>query len=176
MSNFIVTRSGRRFYYEDITEDSIDIDDIAHALSNTCRYGGHIDRFYSVAQHSVIVSELVPAEYRMAALLHDASEAYISDIVSPAKRMLGDYQKLEAKITEAINKKFNIDTHNEIIKKADLNALYAEAMQFYGSVDGWNIDDYAFSHPITPFQPKDAKELFLHRYGIYGYDDFLRRS
>lgn len=172
MSNFIVTNSGKRFYYENIVPESIDINDIAHALSNICRYGGHIKKFYSVAQHSVIVSKLVPDEYRLAALLHDASEAYLSDIVSPAKRMLNDYKNLEKNITSIIDKRFNVNTHNEVIKTADLKALYAEAMYFYGNVDGWNIDEFECSYPIVPFSQKDAKELFLQMFSIYAYDDF----
>lgn len=164
MSNFIVTNSGKRFYYENIVPDNIDIKDIAHALSNICRYGGHIKKFYSVAQHSVIVSELVPQEYKLAALLHDASEAYLNDIVSPAKRMLGDYIKLEKSITSIIDDKFNINTHNDVIKIADLKALYAEAMEFYGSVDGWNIDDFHHEQKIDPLPPLESKQLFLERY------------
>lgn len=164
MSNFIITNSGKRFYYEDITADSIDIQDIAHALSNICRFGGHVDTFYSVAQHSVIVSELVPKQHKLAALLHDASEAYLSDIVSPAKRMLNDYKALEKHVSLNIGSKFKVDTHHCYIKAADLQALYAEAMLFFGTVDGWNIDDFATKLNIEPLGPAEAKLLFLEHY------------
>lgn len=164
MSNFIMIYSRKKFYYENISSDSIDIADIAHALSNICRFGGHVDRFYSVAQHSVIVSDLVPQEHKLAALLHDASEAYLSDIVSPAKRILDDYKKLETKVTWTINRKFGIDTSHEYIKLADRQALYAEAMTFFGTVDDWNIDDFYHKREIEPLGPLEAKELFMKTY------------
>lgn len=160
----MITNSHKRFYYENITPQSIDIMDIAHALSNTCRFGGHVNEFYSVAQHSVFVSNLVPSKYQLAALLHDASEAYLSDIVSPAKRMLEDYKSLEADVMQAIEKKFNINTKVTVIKLADTNALYAEALHFYGNVKEWGIDDFHNDYKIEPLEPKRAKEQFLQRY------------
>jgi len=164
MSNFIMTNSHKKFYYENIDANSIDIMDIAHALSNICRFGGHVDSFYSVAQHSVIVSELVPQEYKLAALLHDASEAYLSDIVTPAKRILDDYKSLEAIITCSIDSRFGVDTSHECIKLADRKILYAEAINFFGTVKDWNIDDFYCNRKIEPLGPKEAKELFLKTY------------
>ena len=81
----MVTYTGKEFYPLDPNPADIDIKDIAHALSNCCRFAGHIKSFYSVAQHSVIVSELCEPENALAGLLHDASEAYLSDIARPVK-------------------------------------------------------------------------------------------
>ena len=64
----------------------IDLRDIAHALGNICRFGGHSRRYYSVAEHSILVASLVPEPLRLPALLHDAAEAYLGDIITPIKR------------------------------------------------------------------------------------------
>lgn len=81
---WIVTYTGKKFYPLDPDPDSIDIVDIAHALSNTCRFSGHTKKFYSVAQHSYCVS-LLCGEHALYGLLHDASEAYLHDISTPVK-------------------------------------------------------------------------------------------
>ena len=76
-ANFIATYSGNRFYFDDIMANDVNIQEIAHALSHLCRFGGHVREFYSVAQHSVLVSLLAPPEHALGALLHDATEAYV---------------------------------------------------------------------------------------------------
>ncbi|MCX2657579.1 hypothetical protein OQ617_16870 [Klebsiella pneumoniae] len=74
--SFIKTFSGKHFYYDRINKDDIDINDIAVSLSNICRFAGHLSHFYSVAQHAVLCSQLVPQEFAFEALMHDATEAY----------------------------------------------------------------------------------------------------
>lgn len=95
--DWMITASGRRFWPLDPREDEVDFGDIAHALSNTCRYGGHVRTFYSVAEHSVLLCrhlrETTPHTMlgrRLAkwALLHDASEAYFADVIRPVKRFV----------------------------------------------------------------------------------------
>lgn len=113
--------------------DDIDIRDLAHALANLCRFAGHTREFFSVAQHSVIVSRLCPPELRLAALLHDAGEAFIGDIPSPVKSIMSAAALDEIKLIEltllcAIGRKFDVDmTPNPVVKHADLCALRAEA-------------------------------------------------
>ncbi len=87
---FILTYTGKVFHYGYIEPDSIDIRDIAHALSHLCRYTGHTSMFYSVAQHSLLVSEKMPGgpADKLAGLLHDAAEAYVNDLASPLKRYI----------------------------------------------------------------------------------------
>ena len=93
---WIATHAGRRFYFEAPHPDDVDITDVAHALSNLCRFTGHVNRFYSVAEHSINVSLLVPPEDALQGLLHDAHEAYIGDCSSPLKRAIGyDYRRLD---------------------------------------------------------------------------------
>jgi len=81
--HWITTYTGKRFHYLDPQPEEIDIVDIAHALSLTCRFGGHCKEFYSVAEHSIRVAEIVPKEFQLLALLHDAGEAYTGDVQSP---------------------------------------------------------------------------------------------
>ncbi len=92
--SFIKTFSGKHFYYDRINKDDIVINDIAVSLSNICRFAGHLSHFYSVAQHAVLCSQLVPQEFAFEALMHDATEAYCQDIPAPLKRLLGNDSNL----------------------------------------------------------------------------------
>jgi hypothetical protein len=89
--------------------EQIDILDIAHALANTCRFGGHTREFYSVAQHSIMVAELVPPELKLQALMHDAAEAYLTDIPTPIKKRLPGYVELEDNLMKVIAARFGFD-------------------------------------------------------------------
>src|SRR3990167_6893828 len=82
---YIVTGSGAKFYLKECNVKDIPIEDIAHALAFHNRFNGHLDRFYSVAEHCVRVSYLVPQEHALWGLVHDMSEAFIPDIPSPFK-------------------------------------------------------------------------------------------
>lgn len=113
------------------TEDMINIKDISNALSKICRFGGQIDQFYTVAQHSCLVSCLVSKSIEKEGLLHDASEAYLGDMISPLKHMLPDYKKIESCFEAVIAKKFSLRTDvKDFIKDADLWALEMEHEYF----------------------------------------------
>jgi len=99
--------SGIRFYPFDPKEEEIDIIDIAHALSNLCRFSGHTKKFYSVGQHCILVSELC-GEYKLEGLMHDASEAYLSDVPRPVKMMLPQYKVCETTLMKTIFKRFKL--------------------------------------------------------------------
>ena len=127
-ASWIETASGKRFSFLEPDPDSIDIHDIAYALSNLCRYTGHCRSFYSVAEHSVYVASLLPSDLRLSGLLHDAAEAYLGDVNSPLKRLLPDFKKIEHGVEEAIAKKFNLPYPFAAgVKHADLQQLRTEA-------------------------------------------------
>lgn len=106
----------------------IDIEDIAEGLSKLCRFSGQCKRFYSVATHSIMVSKTVPNHLRLAALLHDATEAYLGDVIKPLKNLLPDYQKIEYLWESAIKSKFKL-YHN----KKDLSLIKAEDCKWYST-------------------------------------------
>lgn len=110
------------------TTEMICIEDIAHALSFQCRFGGHLPKFYSVAQHSLNCSYLIEDKsLKLTALLHDASEAYLLDIPSPIKKGLSNYKEIENKLMALIADKFGFGWPlPEAIKKVDELMLQLE--------------------------------------------------
>ena len=94
-NTWFLTTTGRQFWPASPDPEQIQIEDIAHALSNLCRFGGHTREFYSVAQHSVLVSQNVPDDLRLVGLMHDATEAYCGDMIRPLKNVLPEFKELE---------------------------------------------------------------------------------
>ena len=112
--NTMNTFSGKVFYPMEMTTDDVELQDIAHALSMLCRGGGHLKFFYSVGQHSINCAREALArgwsrKLALACLLHDASEAYISDIIRPVKVHLSNYLVIEEQIMDTILKKYDLD-------------------------------------------------------------------
>lgn len=135
-SGTIRTYTGKDFHVFMPTEDQIDIIDIAHALSQLCRWGGHCNKFYSVAQHSIIAARLI--EYSdddpktkmrdaFCALLHDATEAYLVDLPRPIKRQIQQYKDTENHLYTKIAAKYNLpDPMPESVHTVDDDMLYYE--------------------------------------------------
>ena len=124
----ILTYTGKTFNYLNPTPDMICIEDIAHSISNACRYAGHCNRFYSVAQHSIIVSSLCKDEYKLWGLLHDATEAYLVDVPTPLKPLLPGYKEIENNIMSVIAKRFGLEGYQvpKEVKKIDKQILFVE--------------------------------------------------
>lgn len=121
------TRSGIWVNLINPTVDMVHLIDISHALSHLCRFTGHTSSLISVALHSKAVAQRVPDEHKFAALLHDATEAYLGDMAWPLKQLLPDYQKLEEKWHHVIAEKFNFQyPFHESIKEADAKVLFKE--------------------------------------------------
>lgn len=172
MESYIETVSGRPFYFLNPKPEDFDINDIAHALSMNCRYTGHCDRFYSVAEHSWHMSRMAPEGQELAALLHDGSEAYITDIASPIKQHLPDYQEMEELLLSRLFSKFGLEyPMSPIIKHLDLVMLSTEAHYLLKSRgDTWDLwkerKRPVIQHNFKPLcmDPKRAKTLFLDRF------------
>lgn len=169
---FIMTFSGQRFYFGDHAAmvKSINIEDIAHALSQLCRFTGHSKFFYSVAEHSVHVSRLVPEEYALAALLHDATEAYCADLSSPLKSLVPAYKRLEAGVWKAVAETFDLPERLPAeVKLADLQMLKVESEQVFLFKLRPDTFNAAVSLPARGLEleywtPWDAKGRFLERF------------
>lgn len=144
----VQTRNGNAFDPRVGKLSCVDIDDVAHALSNLCRYSGHCKKFYSVAEHSVLVSRIVRAMWPedlnsiWAGLLHDATEAYVGDVTTPLKVLLPRFMEIEDALAIDIAKKFKIKWNKQTadrVKTADLIALSTEARLLFADVSHWNI-------------------------------------
>lgn len=175
--SFIITRNGIQFDLAKPSADMVNTADIAHSLSMQCRFNGHTSEFYSVAQHCCLVADLVPAEHQLAALLHDATEAYVGDLVRPLKEGMRDfanghgdeclYDLTERKVWLAICQRFDLDPHlPDCVKHADLVALATEKRDLMPEhPEPWpcleGIEPNA--EPIKPWQPSTAAILYHNR-------------
>lgn len=173
MSDWFITSTGRRVHVLTPRPGDIDIEDIAHALAHVCRFGGHTLRFYSVAEHSILVSRLVPPECALQGLLHDASEAYLGDVIRPLKNQLRVYKDIEARWEAAIAEHFDLPWPLEpAVKRADMIALVTERRDLIAEPpvgDGlpWIKDELRVEPAPVPcmgWRPKRAQRLFLQRF------------
>jgi hypothetical protein len=167
--DWIQTYTGRQFWPLDPRPDEIFIEDIAHSLSNQCRYSGHCESFYSVAQHSVLVSWAVPQEYAMWGLLHDAAEAYLVDLPRPLKRFseMGTlYRGIEAQLMLQVCSRFGLDiVEPECVKYADNVLLMTEKRDLMKHAPAkWVETAVPLNERIYPAEPREAKAMFLRRY------------
>ena len=164
-TTYISTFKGNRFFPSEPRIDGIDIEDIAHGLAYQCRFNGQTRAFYSVAQHSLMVASLLPQPLHRAALLHDAAEAYLGDMVKPLKLLLPDFSRIEAGVTDLIAAAFGVDfSDHDRIKQADLVALATEKRDLMpNSAEPWSYLAGIAPLPesIDPWPPHVAKTAFL---------------
>ena len=176
--------SGRRLNLLEPSPLDIEIEDIAHGLSRVARWNGQTlgNWAFSVAEHSVLVETILeryrknaPTEWRLAALVHDAAEYVIGDLISPFKAAVGlDYKAFERNLQSAIHIRFGLPatlpkTAQSLIKRADRASAYVEAVQLAGfdpseakKIFGKprNLEDTA----LNPLSPDKAKSAFLERF------------
>lgn len=131
MSAWIQTYSGLAFDFEFPRLEQISIEDIAHAAAYLCRFVGHCERFYSVAEHSVHAADLLRMfglDFARWGLMHDAHEPYVADLPSPLKRLLPDYRRFEKIAENAVRRKFGlVGEMPAVVKRIDLVLLASEA-------------------------------------------------
>lgn len=167
---YIELYSGKNFYFLDPKFEDFDIVDIAHALSLTCRFSGQCKKFLSVAEHSVMVSNMLEGTgFELEGLLHDAGEAYLPDVASPVKQFLPDYNKIEDTITSKLFEKYGLQYPlRPKVKFADIWSLSTEAFYLLPSRgDTWGM--WANGRPPIMEEPacwgfEQAKEEFLKRF------------
>lgn len=167
---WVLTHQGHRFDLEFPDPATVDIRDIAHALAYQCRFNGHTKRFYSVGQHSVIMAMHAPMEAQRLALLHDAAEAYVGDMVRPLKERIHAFQVFENKVWAAIAARFGLppgvrtETDRrlyETIKTLDERMLATERRDLLPPHEDWPVGDRCFKAPIVCWPPENAEIMFL---------------
>lgn len=196
--------SGRRLDLLDPAPSDVEIEDIAHGLARVARWNGQTlgPHAFSVAQHSVLVEDIARALYpewnaqeRLAALLHDAAEYVIGDLISPFKAALGfDYKAFEIRLMEAIHARFDLAPQLSAgietgIKQADRVAAYYEATrlagfsadearQFFGTPSAIPVSLSQALYELRPLATGEAQNLFLTRFGelAHSKDDGLARK
>ena len=172
--------AGGRFDLKNIRKNHFNISDIAHALSNQCRFAGHCDKFYSVAQHSVLVSELVSdPNLKKKALLHDAPEYIIGDLVSPIKRWCDTYKLIEDELWAGVCDRYGMSYDMpEEIKEADklacvieLDSLFEHKCQEVKDLIKQYEDRRYTWKKVVPLEPEKARGSFLKMYTKYSKDE-----
>lgn len=192
MSDYIRTSSGVKFYPLNPDPQGILIEDIAHALSLLCRGNGHVKVFFSVGQHCIHCAK--EAEQRgystrliLACLLHDASEAYLSDITRPVKQHLQDYCRYEEHLLEVIYKKFLgsplSQEEQKLVKIIDDDMLYYDLRDLLNEFVNKSVGEQepriapvmysSFSYKERPF--KEVEEEYLSLFRKYS-DALLQES
>lgn len=178
--------SGRRLDLLDPSPMDIEIEDIAHGLARVARWNGQTtgEHGFSVAQHALVVEEIaahirpgLEPRWRLAALLHDAPEYVIGDMISPFKAALGvDYRKFEDRLEAAIHVRFGLPAHTpplvrKLVKQADRACAFFEATQLAGFTVSEALE--FFGHPppgysltLDPLSPTHAEERFVQRFHV----------
>lgn len=169
---FMQTHLQHRYQLDRLPIEIIDIQDIAHSLSLICRFIGHTNKFYSVAEHSVLVSEELrqqgyDAGVQFAGLMHDATEAYLGDIPTPIKSLLTYYKRIEEEFWVSIAEKFKLDRElPREIKHADGTLLATEVEYLMNGLQGWDLKypPSMYIKKIDGWAPLEAKEKFLLKF------------
>lgn len=171
--NTVATRSGKYLDFENPQPDQIELADIAAGLAKSCRFGGQIGRFYSVAEHCWLGAEYGGTNngFRLAFLLHDAAEAYMGDIQKPLKLMLGEYWLgIERRVQNAINERLGVgqllDQWRDQVKTVDRRLLLAEKRWLFPHTSNWSNDNGVEPLPdvaghFSGWLPEDAEKRWL---------------
>lgn len=165
--DWIQTFTGRQYWPLDPRPEDVSLYDIAHALSLLCRYGGHCREFYSVAEHSVLVSRVVPERFALQGLMHDATEAYCVDVPRPLKRFLPSYEHVEHVNWVAICQAYGMPVElDETVHAADNSVLVAEMRVLMRQTGhDWSLQGVEPADVrIRCLQPSEAEWEFIARF------------
>lgn len=167
IGDFVETYSGISFYPLDPRPSEVNLEDIAHSLSNICRFGGHAKFFYSVAQHTINMYKYLLgkgySEYFLKdAMFHDSPEAYMVDIPRPLKKYLQDYITKENEIQKVIYKKYGLKDHiSDVVKEVDNMILSHEATVLM-PCKNWNFERITLDNVVIEERKNsEVKEEFL---------------
>ena len=171
IDGLIYTFKGHKINLYKPDENEIDMDDISHVLSYQCRFGGNVNKFHSVAQHSLEVQQLL-SEYdtntQFAGLMHDAQEAYMTDLPTPIKVLLPDYSTMEERLAQKIRDKYDINygrKESDLVNNADKVSLMTEIEELIPSKLGdktlnYKADDSIRDLVREKIEPEDVKKRF----------------
>ena len=184
MNNKIVTYTGKVFDFLDPQPEMVCIEDIAHALANICRYTGHVRKFYSVAQHCVLMADAYLPGDPLQKLLHDAAEAYVGDMASPWKQLLRVYEsrncctkdsgfsirvnKYEQKIQDIIGIALGVNlSYSAETKEADNRMFFTEVRDLMPPSEefkNWKGNLAPLDFTIVPWDSDYSETAFLNSY------------
>lgn len=169
IGTWMQTYTGRRFYPLDARAEDVCIEDIGHATAFTCRFGGHVKRYYSVAQHSVLVSQACAPVDALWGLLHDGAEAYLGDMVRPLKHQyaMHEFCEAETRVLHAIAERFGLPWPiPRSVKRADEELLATECRDVMGGevAGDWCLTYEPSENVITPWSPQESEHAFLARF------------
>lgn len=170
MSHWIQTFSGKRFAPARPLPELFDIRDIAHSLSLLCRFNGHCRVFYSVAEHSVRVSRLLPDRLARWGLLHDLGEAYLGDLPRPIKAQFPLFVEIEENLLTIAASVFGLPwPMPPEVKAADDVLLATEFRDLMAPMDDpWPLSRPPLDEPIRVMTSLEAEQAFLARYHALG--------
>ena len=183
--SYIRTASGQRFWPLDARAREVDPKDVAHALSNLCRFTGHVRKFYSVAQHCCYVSKVVLDEAKklglsedesrllaLEGLCHDATEAYLNDLATPVKKQpdLAGYRATEARLWKVIAERFGLPPEeSDLVRWADRVMLVTEARDLMPPGDDWSVWGVSpADFTVRPWTPEVARGTWLSSFTWLG--------
>ena len=176
---WIQTFSGVAFDLLDPKPEQVRIEDIAHALARLCRYTGHCERYYSVAEHSILVASILPPHLMFEGLMHDAIESYIGDLSSPLKVAMPEYRRIEAPIRRAVAERFGLEPDvPPLVKKSDMYMLEFERRRLLSKPPrDWNLPANDFEPQgidvtLMCWKPRDAEREFLHHFEVLSKKEF----
>jgi len=174
MSDWMMTRSGRRVWPFHMVLSDVNIEDIAHSLSLQCRFNGHCNRFYSVAEHCVHVSAALWSAWdntlwAKQGLIHDAHEAYTGDLIRPIKERMGTETALwykleedaEATVAESLQVQWPFDA---IVKVYDQRIIMNEKEALFDGDGPWDDELPPLDVVIRCWSPERAKEMYLEQW------------